>query len=115
MKRARHIEQGRAPEMRSGPAHNAAVGSSVTGDQRGFTIVRTPDIGAYEAGHISNYFAWIYENLPASTANNAAAHAMTLDYDGDGVTNFNEWMALTNPGDPTPTCTSRNSPTRVTA
>jgi hypothetical protein len=84
------------------PARNAAVGSPFTTDQRGLTITDgQPDIGAYEAGDISNYYAWIYENLPASTANDPAAHATTFDYDGDGVSNFNEWIEQTNPGDST--------------
>ncbi|MDQ2868751.1 MAG: hypothetical protein M3R59_10140, partial [Verrucomicrobiota bacterium] len=85
------------------PARNAAVNfRTFTSDQRGFAITdNMPDIGAYEAGDISNYFAWIYENLPASTATDAAAHATTFDYDGDGVSNFNEWIEQTNPGDPT--------------
>jgi fibronectin-binding autotransporter adhesin len=90
--------------LMNSPARDKAVGSTFTSDQRGPTFAITdgkPDIGAYEAGDISNYFAWIYENLPASTASDANAHAMTFDFDGDGVTNVNEWMALTNPGDPT--------------
>ncbi len=84
------------------PAHNAAVNSTFTTDQRGFAITDGhPDIGAYEAGNISNFNAWIYENLPANCSTNAAVHATTYDYDGDGVTNFNEWLLLTNPGDST--------------
>ena len=31
------------------PAINAAVGSTLTRDQRGFPIINTPDLGAYEA------------------------------------------------------------------
>jgi hypothetical protein len=84
------------------PARDAAVGSFRRTDQRGFAITDgKPDLGAYEAGDISNYFAWIYENLPASTASDGAAHATTFDYDGDGVSNYNEWLTLTNPADPT--------------
>ena len=82
------------------PARNPAVGSTITTDQRGFPIVGTPDIGAYEAGTFTNYNAWIYETLPASTAQNAAQHANTFDFDGDGVSNGNEWLALTDPGNP---------------
>ncbi|HZJ13811.1 MAG TPA: choice-of-anchor Q domain-containing protein, partial [Chthoniobacteraceae bacterium] len=32
------------------PARNASVGSAITSDQRGFPIIGTADIGAYEAG-----------------------------------------------------------------
>jgi hypothetical protein len=80
------------------PARDAAVGSSITADQRGFPIVRGPDIGAYEAGTFSNYNAWIWEMLPSSAT--VAQHDMSADYDGDGITNGNEYIALTNPGDP---------------
>ena len=84
------------------PARNAAavLSPAFTSDQRGFPIVGPPDIGAYEAGDVTNFNAWIYENLPASTALNAAQHAAGFDFDGDGVSNGNEWLALTNPGDP---------------
>jgi hypothetical protein len=84
------------------PARNAAsvLTPALTADQRGFPIVGAPDIGAYEAGTFTNYNAWIYEMLPASTAQNAAVHASSADYDGDGVTNGNEWLALTDPGNP---------------
>ena len=82
------------------PARNVAGGSTTTSDQRGFPIVGTPDLGAYEAGTFTNYNAWIYEMLPASTAPNAAQHASTFDFDGDGVSNGSEWLALTDPGDP---------------
>lgn len=61
------------------------------------------DIGAYEAGTLSNYNAYIWESLP--TAGNGTAtdplHAAAYDYDSDGVTNFNEWLALTSPADAT--------------
>ena len=79
--------------------HATVLVPAITSDQRGFPIVGVPDIGAYEAGTTTNYNAWIYENLPASAT--AAQHAAGADYDGDGVSNFNEWLALTNPGDPT--------------
>ncbi len=83
------------------PAKNPPTSSPFATDQRGFVITDgMPDVGAYEAGDVSNFNAWIYENLPASTATNAAVHATTYDYDGDGVTNFNEWLLLTNPSDP---------------
>ena len=42
------------------PARNAATGSTAIADQRGFLIVGTPDIGAYEAGTFSNYNAFFF-------------------------------------------------------
>lgn len=82
------------------PARDASSGSTITSDQRGFPIVGTADIGAYEAGTLgTNYNAYIWESLPAGAT--IAQHATTFDYDGDGVTNFNEFLAQTNPGDPT--------------
>ncbi len=83
------------------PARDAAVGSAFTTDQRGFAITDgKPDIGAYEAGDITNFNAWIYETLPAYTSAKPAIHAASYDYDGDGVSNYNEWLAQTNPVDP---------------
>lgn len=81
------------------PARNTSVGSVSTSDQRSFPIVGgTPDIGAYEAGTLTNYNAWIWETLPASAT--IAQHLVGADFDGDGATNFNEWLAFTNAGDP---------------
>ncbi len=87
------------------PARNAAVGSLATSDQRGFPIVGgTPDIGAYEAGNqLANIFnAYIWETLP--TAGNGTItdplHAAGFDFDRDGASNLNEWLALTNAADP---------------
>ena len=82
------------------PARNAGtiLTPPVTADQRGFPIVATPDIGAYEAGTFTDCNAWIWETLPASAT--AAQHAATFDFDGDGATNQNEWIALTDPGNP---------------
>jgi hypothetical protein len=79
--------------------HATVLTPPITSDQRGFPIVGSPDIGAYEAGTTTNYNAWIYENLPASAT--AAQHAAGADYDGDGVSNYNEWLALTNPASAT--------------
>ena len=91
------------------PARDAATGGTSTSDQRGFSIVGTQDLGAYEArapGNLSaftSYNEYIWESLP--TAGNGTTtdplHAATYDYDGDGVTNFNEWLALTSPADST--------------
>jgi hypothetical protein len=78
----------------------AVLSPAVTSDQRGFPIVGTPDIGAYEAGTLGpNYNAYIWESLPATAT--AAQHAAGTDFDGDGVSNYNEWLALTNPADNT--------------
>ena len=85
--------------MPGSPARNASVGSTATSDQRGFPIVGTPDIGAYEAGTFTNYNAWIWETLPATAT--IAQHASTFDFDGDSTNNGNEFIALTNPSDPT--------------
>ena len=78
------------------PARNATVGSFVISDQRGFPLVGGPDIGAYEAGTFSNFNAWIYESLPAPAS--LAQHGSAADYDGDGVSNLDEWLVLTDPG-----------------
>jgi hypothetical protein len=79
-------------------ARNAATGSTVTSDQRGYPIVGTPDIGAYEASTFTDFDAWVWETLPATAT--APQHAPTFDYDGDGVNNTNEWAALTDPASP---------------
>ena len=85
------------------PARDAATGSTIITDQRGFPLVGTPDIGAYEAGTLANYNAYIWESLP--TAGNGLfhdpLHAATFDFDGDGVTNGHEYLALTDAADPT--------------
>ena len=65
-------------------------------DQRGFPIVGVPDLGAYEAGTLNNFNAWIYETLPVTAT--APQHAATFDFDGDGQSNEKEWTARTDPG-----------------
>ncbi len=77
------------------PARNAAAGSATTSDQRGFPIVGVPDIGAYEAGTFLNFNAFIWESLPATAT--PAQHAAAFDFDGDGASNRDEWLALTDP------------------
>lgn len=80
------------------PARNAAVGSTITTDQRGFPIVGTPDIGAYEAGTFTDYDAWIWERLPANAS--PAARARAIDHDGDGRSNALEYAVLGDPSVP---------------
>jgi len=85
--------------LRGSPARNGTVGSAATNDQRGFPIVSTPDIGAYEAGTLApNFNAFVWETLPATAT--VPQHASTFDFDGDSVTNFNEWLALTDAANP---------------
>ncbi len=78
------------------PAHNAAVNSAFTSDQRGFPITDgVRDIGAYEAGTLNlNFNAYIWETLPAGAT--VAEHAAAFDFDGDGMSNLNEFLAQTN-------------------
>lgn len=81
------------------PAHENAMGSSIDRDQRGFPIVGTADLGAYESGTITNFDNYVWETLPATAS--LAQHDRGFDYDADGQSNEAEWMALTNPVDPT--------------
>ncbi len=82
------------------PALEAAiVPEEPTMDQRGFPIVGAPDIGAYEAGTFTNYNAFIWEALPDTAT--APERAPSFDFDGDNVTNANEWLSLTKPSDST--------------
>ncbi len=68
-------------------------------DQRGFRLVRTPDIGAYESlGTDTNFNAYIQERLPAD-ATDAQRHPQA-DFDHDGQSNETEWLARTAPADP---------------
>jgi hypothetical protein len=75
------------------PARDAATDSTITADQRGFAIVGVPDIGAYEAGTITNFNNFIWETLPADATDQQ--HDATADYDGDGQSNYNEYIAGT--------------------
>jgi len=76
------------------PARNAAtvLAQPITSDQRGFPIIGTPDIGAYEAGTTTNYNAWAYETLPA-----AAIYTFTADQENDGHKNGLEYATRTDP------------------
>ncbi len=77
------------------PARNAAAGSTASHDQRGFPIIGTPDIGAYEAGTFTDYNAWAWESLPATAS--ASGHSEASDFDNDGQLNGDEFSYLTNP------------------
>jgi hypothetical protein len=77
------------------PARNAAAGSLVTSDQRGFPIVGTRDVGAYEAGTLLNYTTWLWETFPANAT--LAQRAASFDFDGDGRLNAIEYATLTDP------------------
>lgn len=68
-------------------------------DQRGFPTVGTPDLGAYEAGTLANYNAFIWETLPNTAT--APQLAATFDFDGDGQNNGSEFSAGTSPIHPT--------------
>jgi hypothetical protein len=79
------------------PARDAAplLVPALTSDARGFGIFGPPDIGAYEAGNLNNYNAWVYEILPANAT--VPQRAPTFDFDADGLSNNDEWIALTDP------------------
>ena len=83
---------------RNSPARDASLDSPSSTDQRGFPRIGAPDLGAYETGNalLTNYAAWIWENLPASAT--AGQHALNVDFDGDGQTNATEWFFFTDPG-----------------
>lgn len=76
------------------PARNAATGSTITTDQRGFPVVGTADLGAYEAGTLFTSFnAYLEETLPATAT--PAQRAGTFDFDGDGQSNQQEFLTGT--------------------
>lgn len=83
---------------RNSPARDASLNSTSSTDQRGFPRIGAPDLGAYETGNalLTNYAAWIWENLPAVAT--AGQHALDVDFDGDGQTNATEWFFFTDPG-----------------
>ena len=98
------------PLLPGSPARNAAVGSTSSIDERGFPIVGTPDIGAYEAGTITGYNIWNWETLPATAT--APQRASTFDYEQDGRNNLLEYATLTDGGIPnggTPLAFTRNA------
>jgi predicted outer membrane repeat protein len=84
------------PLLANSPARNASNNSTATTDQRGYPMISTPDIGAYEAGNmLQNYAAWALETFPGGTP--VPDQAQTADIDGDGTTNLMEFYAQTNP------------------
>lgn len=85
------------PLKRDSPARDASVGSTDAYDQRGSPRSGVPDLGAYESGvSTRNYTAWIWETLPAAAS--VGDHAAGTDFDGDGVSNAEEWAAETDAG-----------------
>lgn len=79
------------------PARNAAAGSTAIADQRAFPITGVADIGAYEAGTLTNCPAFLAESLPSTAP--LALLGPAADFDNDGATNEDEWNSLTNPAD----------------
>ena len=72
------------------PARDAAQGTTITSDQRGFPIVGTPDIGAYEAGTFLDFNAYAAETL-------GVALTLTGDADKDGRSDLLEYATMTDP------------------
>lgn len=70
--------------------HAPALLPPITADQRGFPIVGTPDIGAYEAGTFSNFNAWAIETT-------GTALAFGTDTDFDSASNGLEYALRRNP------------------
>lgn len=85
------------PLLTVSPAVDRALDSLDSKDQRGFAIIGSPDIGAYESGNTPNYDRWAAEQ----SANPLAGD---VDEDQDGQSNFMEYAFLSDPlkgnGDP---------------
>lgn len=72
------------PLLRNSPAVNAAADSTDSTDQRGYTIIGIPDIGAYESGNTPNFERWAAEqSLPPLLSD--------ADEDHDGQSNLMEY------------------------
>lgn len=84
--------------LRGSPARNASLSSTAKADQRGFPMVGTADIGAYEAGTSTHFNAWAWETLPATAT--VAQHAPDHDYDRDGRSLLMEYAFLSDPNVP---------------
>jgi predicted outer membrane repeat protein len=72
------------------PARNAAVGSTITTDQRGFPVVGIPDIGAYEAGTFNSFLTWSWETAGSALSFNS-------DNESDGAINGLEYATRRDP------------------
>lgn len=75
------------------PARDAATGSTITSDQRGFPIIGVPDIGAYEAGTMQTYAVWAAETLAPTDA----AADDTADFDADSLSSTWEYATGSDP------------------
>lgn len=87
------------PLLKGSAAIDYGAGMTVTADQRGFPrpLGSGPDVGAYETGTATLLDVWIRENLPASAT--LAELNADGDFDNDGLSNRDEWIARTNPDD----------------
>lgn len=72
------------------PARNSAQGSNTTSDQRGFPVVGTRDIGAYEAGTFLDFNAYAAETAGVPLS-------LTGDADKDGRSDLLEYATMTDP------------------
>jgi predicted outer membrane repeat protein len=94
------------------PARNATTFFVDYSDQRGFPIVGLRDLGAYEAGTLSDFNAFAIETP-------GAALSPTGDADNDGRSDLLEYATQNDPhasstGEITPTTTSQNAAGAVT-
>ena len=75
--------------------HASILAPALTADQRGFPIVGTPDIGAYETGTTNSFALWSAENAGVSLA-------FTGDIDLDGIQDGLEYATRSSLTTPTP-------------
>lgn len=87
----------RTHALRAGsPARNATFTSYLLRDQRGLPRIGQADLGAYEAGQANpSFLAYIWETLPPSAT--VADHGADADFDGDGSSNYQEYLTATDP------------------
>lgn len=91
----------RTHALRAGsPALNGTFSTSVLlRDQRGLPRVGRPDLGSYEAGQPNpSFLVYIWETLPPSAT--VADHDSTADFDGDGSSNYQEYLTNNDPANP---------------